>query len=337
MTQANVSEIILKFFQAKKTKYAFGILSSGFMELADILRDTDIQYIGTRHEQWAGHIADSYGRLTGSPQMCLISGSPGITNMVSAIATANINHSPVFVLTDGPTTKSKGTGDFQDVDGTTITAPVSKSSVYVSSPSRALDILNSLYNLSIAPLPGPVHVELARDTLLESCSYTDKEQNFDYLIHNLAGRETIESAVNLILESSRPVILAGNEIYTKRASVFLGKIAESLNIPVVTTHSNNDLMPSSNRFMLGAIGRLGSENAMRALAESDLVIAIGTTLNSYTFVPYYGFKYPGAETKIIQVSMFPESLARSGQVKLGIFSNAEDFLEATLNHITHIK
>lgn len=333
MPEANVSELVVKFALDKKIKYVFGILSSGFLEVMDILGKTEINYIGVRHEQWAGHMADAYGRITLRPQICLIAGGPGITNMVTAMATAKINYSPMLVLSDGPTRRSEGKGDFQDLNGAVITTPVSKKSQYVSTPFRVLDNLASLYDIAVTPLMGPVHLEIARDVLLETVEYDGSSPPPAPSAHFYPSEEDILEVLRLLGESSKPLLLVGEEARSGSVSRLVSEVARKLRIPICTTHTNNDAVDNSDPYYLGSIGSLGSKKAMKAMEESDLVIALGSSLPPYTFLPYYGFRYPGRETKIIQVTLNEGALGKTQNLVLGLVSGAEEFLKALLSKV----
>lgn len=333
MPEINVSELIARFIQNKKISNIFGILSSGFIELADILSETDVNFVGVRHEQWAGHMADVYGRLTSRPQICLIPGGPGITNMVTSVSTARINYGPMMILTDGPTTMRQETYDFQDLNGSTIMDGVAKATRLVSSPRRVLDSLNSLYDISVSPLQGPVHLEISRDILLESIDYEDKTEQPNVISSVFPEPGIIDTFLSMLSDAHKPLILAGEEVRTKEGSTLLEELAETLHIPVCSTHSMNGVMDNSSKYMLGSIGRLGSEKAMKAMQESDLIIALGTSYNPYTFAPYYGFKYPGKSVKVIQITLNPGAMAKNSNLTLGIFSDSAPFMMSVLKRL----
>lgn len=334
MPEINVSELIAKFIQDKKVSNIFGILSSGFIELADILSETDVNFVGVRHEQWAGHMADVYGRITSRPQVCLIPGGPGITNMVTAVSTARINYSPMVVLTDGPTTARAETYDFQDLNGSQVMKGAAKASRLVSSPSRVQDSLESLYNTAVTPLQGPVHLEISRDILLKTIDYEESKVKREYFNSFYPDPDSVDRFINMLSRASKPVILAGEEIRTQRASTLLEELASTLHISVCSTHSMNSVMNNDSKYMLGSIGRLGSEKAMKTMSEADLVIALGTAYNPYTFAPYYGFRYPQPETPVIQVSLNPGAIAQTSSLALGIAADAENFMKVLLDRYT---
>lgn len=330
MVEVNVSELLVDKFKEKNVKFVFGILSSGFVELGDILYDTDIKYVGARHEQWAGHMADAAGRLMGKPQIFLVPGGPGVTNGVTAIKTANINHSPMFVLSDGSTMGVSGKMDFQDIDGTSITARVAKHSQTVHSPDRVEEYFSWLYNIALTPLTGPVHLEVPRDILLMKTNYV-KNLNASCPVYNsYPSEETVSDVIKIILQSSKPIIVAGEEINNETGREFLNKFVNELYIPVCAVHNNNDVMDNESVYMLGALGRLGSAIAMEALHRADVILALGTNMNPYTFSPYYGFKYNDITNNIIQVTLDSSNINRNFTTSKSLVCNPVEFLEVAV-------
>ena len=331
--EINISELLVERFRNRNLKFVFGILSSGFLELGDILYDKDIKYIGTRHEQWAGHMADVFGRITGQPQLLLLPGGPGVTNALTSIATAKINYAPMFVLSDGSTTSTSGRGDFQDLDGPEITKPVTKKSVLVQNPARVGEYFSSLYSISKAPLPGPVHLEIPRDVLLMKTTYADDKSEPDFLFGNYPARETVRLILHAIIKAKRPVVLVGNELSTTLGRELLSQFAEKMNVPVIAVHGKNDIMDNNNPRMMGAIGRLGSRKAMTYLKESDMVVALGTNMNPYTFSPYYGFEYNNLTENVILITLDPENIGNNIPISKNLFCSPESFLRVALGVI----
>ena len=336
MVCINVSELLVEKFKQIKIKYVFGILSSGFIELGDILSETEIHYIGTRHEQWAGHIADVYGRLTGRPQVFLVPGGPGVTNAVTAIATANVNHSPVLVLSDGSTTEASGKYGFQDLDGTKITAPISKKSFAINIPKRIDEFLSLMYRTAITPLPGPVHLEIPRDVLLMKTNYKIGSISENIISKTYPKENDVINIINLLSKSTKPLIVAGEEINNPTGRELLEEFVNKMHIPVCSTHGNNDVLDNNSKYMLGAIGRLGSIQAMEAVGTANLIVSFGTSLSRYTFSPYYGFKYSDITKNVVQISNNPDDLGRTFPICIGISCDPVRFLELAVELIKNL-
>ncbi len=333
MQEINVSELLVDKFKNNNLNFIFGILSSGFMELGDILYDTDIKYIGTRHEQWAGHIADVVGRLTGKPQILLLPGGPGVTNSITAITVASINHSPMFVLSDGSTSITSGKNDFQDIDGTIITGHITKRSVTINRPDRVNEYFSMLYNLAQTPLLGPVHMEIPRDILLMKTSYDTEVKNQVIIYNSYPSVETVKSVLNIISNAKKPVLLLGEEINNPEGKKYLEEFIEKLHIPACSTHGNNDVLNNSSKYMMGAIGRLGSKRAMETISMADMVLVLGSSMNPYTFSPYYGFNYNALTSNIVQITMDSVNAGRNFTTFETIICNPVQFIKLAIQII----
>jgi len=170
---------------------------------------------------------------------------------------------------------------------------------------------------------GPTHIDVPRDFLYEIVDYEGINHNF-YLsdVQRTLPVEVLKQIEELIKGSDRPVLIAGGACNDKEISAKLIQFSKRLSVPICTTYGHNDVVPSDYPLMLGSIGRGGSEAAMKAVKEADLLLCVGTRLDEFTFLPYYGFPYFPKEAKIIQFTVNPEHLGRSYQITMGILSSA---------------
>ena len=180
----------------------------------------------------------------------------------------------------------------------------------------------------MTPPRGPVHIDVPRDFLYELTNYERVLlDQFMPARSGFASPKQVVEVSELLLSSKRPVILAGGACVSKEASPLVEELSRLLQAPLMTTYSHNDAIRSDYDLSMGSIGREGSEAAMRIYSKADLVLALGTRLEDFTFNPYYGFDFSKPDAKIIQVTLNLQDIGRSRKIDLGIVAEVTAFLE----------
>ena len=256
----------------------FGYPGGMNLPLYDAFYDEkNIRQIVTSHEQCAAHAADGYARATGKVGVCLATSGPGATNLVTGIATAFMDSIPMVAITGQVDTGLLGRDAFQETDILGITMPVTKHNFKVKEAAKLIPTLREAFDIARSGRPGPVLVDIPRDLFFadvkyESCIYEEKKPgkpDADFLICAAEAAETIRRA-------KKPVIIAGGGVIYAGASKELTTLAERYGIPVVQTLMGLGSIPCSHPLCVGFAGLHGRKVANNAIAEADVIIALGS-------------------------------------------------------------
>lgn len=318
------SEAICETLLAEGVDHVTGIVGSAFMDLLDLFPTAGIKFISVRHEQSAGHMEDAYSRVTGRAGVLIGQNGPGITNMVTSVAAANLAHTPMVVICPSAGTATVGWDGFQEADTVQIFKTITKEAIRVPHPSRVADCLRTAFRIAYAER-GPVLYDIPRDyfygeiyeQILEPHQYRVSQRGCGDL-------ESITRAVELLASAEHPVIISGRGVVDTKAKDIVAKIGEFLTAPVACTYLHNDAFPSDHPLWLGPIGYMGSKAAMNTLAEADVILALGTRLSVFGTTPQYDIDYFPESAKIIQVDINPRHIARTHPVEVGLIADAKE-------------
>lgn len=301
-----------------------GILGSAFMDLLDLFPAAGIEFISVRHEQTAGHMEDAYARITGKAGVVIGQNGPGITNYVTAVATANMAHTPMVILSPSAGSISIGWDGFQECDTWNIFKPITKASLRVPHPKRAGDILRTAFRTAYA-MRGPVLVDIPRDFF-----YGELEEEIlhpsQYRVApgGIGNPAHFEAAVKTLKGAKNPVIVSGRGVVDADCIETVKQLAEFLGAPVATTYLHNDAFPCDHPLWTGPIGYMGSKAAMRILKEADVILAVGTRLSYFGTLPQYDINYFPETAKIVQIDINPMHIAKTHPVAVGLCADAKD-------------
>lgn len=317
------SEAICETLVAEGVNHVSGIVGSAFMDLLDLFPAAGIRFIPVRHEQSAAHMEDAYTRVTGKAGVVIGQNGPGITNMVTSVAAANMGHTPMVVIAPSAGTKTVGWDGFQECDQVSVFKAITKATIRLPHPSRAADCTRTAFRTAYA-LRGPVLLDIPRDYF-----YGDVE---DYILEphqyrvddrGCGSPESLERAAQLLSTAKKPVIVAGRGVVDTDAHDIVAQIADLLTAPVACTYLHNDAFPANHPLHLGPIGYMGSKAAMNTLAEADVILALGTRLSVFGTLPQYDINYFPESAKIIQVDINPLNIARTHPIEVGIIGDAK--------------
>ena len=288
------SDAILRSLEAEGVEVAFGIPGGAILPTYDAFaRGSTVRHVLTRHEQGAGHMAEGYARASGKPGVAIATSGPGVTNLVTPIADAWMDSTPLVCITGQVRSSLIGTDAFQETDATGITLPIVKHSWLVQDVEELPHVLRAAFHVARTGRPGPVLVDIAKDV-------QETEFDFEYpdsvelpgwrppeKVHPLQ----IAAAAKAIVQAQRPMLYVGGGTINANACDELLELAETGGIPVVTTLMAKGAFPDSHPLALGAPGMHGSKWANWALNKADLIIAVGSrfddrvTGNLSTFAP----------------------------------------------------
>jgi len=324
MPKMTPSEAIAEVLVQEDVTHVSGILGSAFMDLLDLFPAAGIDFISVRHEQTAGHMEDAYCRLTGRAGVVIGQNGPGITNYVTAVATANMAHTPMVVLSPSAGSISVGWDGFQECDTWNLFKPITKASLRVPHPKRAADIVRTAFRIAYAER-GPVLVDIPRD-------YFYGELDEDILAPSqyrvapggIGNPEQFRDAVEVLQSAKRPVIVSGRGVVDSGCVETIKALAEHLGAPVACTYLHNDAFPCDHPLWTGPIGYMGSKAAMRILQQADVILAVGTRLSYFGTLPQYDINYFPKTARIVQIDINPRHIAKTHPVAVGLCADAAD-------------
>ena len=324
MAKMTPSEAIVETLLAEGVDHVPGIVGSAFMDMLDLFPAAGIRFIPVRHEQNAAHMEDAYGRITGKAGVVTGQNGPGITNMVTSVATANLAHTPMVVIAPSSATASIGWDGFQEADQEGIFRPITKATAVVTHPSRAADVLRTAFRVAYAER-GAVLYDIPRDYFFGELE--DEIPHPPQYRPDIKGRgsnEALDKAAELLASAENPVLIAGLGVVNADAQEIVGAIAEHLTAPVATSYLHNDAFPANHPLAIGPLGYMGSKTAMNLVSEADVVLAIGTRLSVFGTIPQYDIDWFPKNAKIIQIDINPKQIARTHPVEIGVVGDAEE-------------
>ena len=262
------SDLFVKCLENEGIEYIFGVPGEENADFLMSLQSSNkIKFILTRHEQGAAFMAESYGKLTGKLSCCLSTLGPGATNLLTGVADANMDHSPVLVITGQGSSNRLHKESHQIMDVCNIFKSVTKWTSSVRDPSTIPEIVRKAVRLATLEKPGAVHIELPEDIAkLETKSKPLASFPFR---RSIAEEGIIEKAYNLITKAESPILIAGNGAIRKRASRELREFCERSNIPVVTTFMGKGAVDCNSKYCLSTVGLGAVDYGDIAIRNSD--------------------------------------------------------------------
>lgn len=323
------AQIVWESLVREGVEVVFGISGGAVIHLYHALPEYPIHHVLMRHEQAAAHAADGYARATGKVGVCMATSGPGATNLVTGIATAYMDSSPVVAITGQVATPFIGKDAFQEVDITGITLPITKHNYLVTDINELAMTIKEAFYIARTGRPGPVLVDIAKDVQAASIEYEyPEEMNLPGYRPTLIGHQRqIKQAAQLINEAQSPLIIAGHGVMLAGAEAELRELVETAQIPVVNTLLGLSTIPETHPLCLGMGGMHGEAYANKALQEADLLVALGSRFDDRltgaveTFAP---------QAKIIHVDVDPAEIGKNVKVDLPVVGDLKNILQALL-------
>jgi acetolactate synthase-1/2/3 large subunit len=331
MKKINGARIILEGLKRQGVDTIFGYPGGKVIPLYNELYDfPGIHHILTRHEQGAVHAADGYARVTGKVGVCVSTSGPGATNLVTGIMTAYMDSIPMVAITGQVATYEIGKDAFQESDITGITMPITKHNYLVKDIRDLPRIIKEAFYIASTGRPGPVLIDIPSNIQQAEINLEEFERlhnmpiKLDSYNPNYDGHpKQIKSAIRLINQSKRPIILAGAGIIKSKASKEFIEFVERTNIPVGVTLLGLGSIPTTHELCLGMLGMHGTYAANYSVYESDLVIAIGmrfddrVTGNLETFAK---------NAKVIHIDIDPAEIGKNKKADIPIVGDVKRVL-----------
>ena len=337
------SQIVCESLLSEGVEVIFGLPGGAILPLYQTLPQyPDLRHILVRHEQGAAHAADGYARATGRPGVAWATSGPGATNLVTGIATAQMDSVPMVIVTGQVTRAAIGSDAFQETDTTGITLPITKHNYLVMDPAELPRVFKEAFHIASTGRPGPVLIDIPKDVLQEEVEF---EGEFEYpetldlpgYKPNLEGHSSqIKRAAKLINDSKRPAILAGHGVIFSGAYDELRELAEKAQIPVITTLLGISSFPDNHVLCVGMPGMHGMAFASLAIEEADLLIALGMRFDDRITGKPSSF---AIRSKKIHVDIDPSEIGKNIKVDVPIVGDLKRVLKKLNNHVepaTHL-
>lgn len=348
----NGAAILIECLIEQNVGTVFGFPGGAVLPIYDELykRQDRIGHILTAHEQHAGHAADGFARASGKTGVCIATSGPGATNLVTPIATAYMDSTPVVFITGNVPQTLMGTDSFQEADISGMTMPVTKHNYLVTSVERLADTIREAFYIASTGRPGPVLVDIPKDVQLAETEYTPasgealipklsekrpmmqlRPEGEALLRYMVKAEPRLEKAAQLIAEAHQPLIYAGGGVTLSGASEALMALAERADAPICTTLMGLGAVSAKSDRMLGMLGMHGTHAANIAMQQCDLLIAVGVRFsdralgNAATFAP---------NAKVLHIDIDRAEINKNISTTLHITGDARVVLELLLSRVS---
>ncbi|MFE1294939.1 thiamine pyrophosphate-binding protein [Streptomyces sp. NPDC058731] len=324
-------ELVVRMLESLGVRTVFGVPGGQTLSITDaILASPVIEFVTARHENAAAVMADAYGRLTGTPGVCLATTGPGATNLLTGVGGAVRDSSPMLVLTCNNAGENIHRDDAQNADHVELFRPLTKFSRLVAHPGALRQAVEEAYLNAMSGNPGPAHLDFARDTIEgpvadEDAAVPEGEHPMRRWVvqRPRADARALADVAERLSRAERPVLWLGNGCNRSGAGEAALALAEALRIPVITTFNGIGSVPTTHPLVFGALSRMGTRLSSRVMADADLVLAVGNSLNAVS-TGRWRMDLP----QVIQIDLDPAMLGRYyGRRTIGVVADARTTLE----------
>jgi len=337
------AQILCESLVKEGVEVIFGYPGGAVLPLYDTLPQyPQLRHILVRHEQGAAHAADGYARAADRVGVCLATSGPGATNLVTGIANAYLDSVPIVAITGQVARPFIGKDAFQEVDITGITLPITKHNHLVLEVGSLAKVVKEAFYLARSGRPGPVLIDIPRDVFIDQAEfhYPSKVDLPGYRPTLQGHPAQIKKAIKVMNEASRPLIIAGRGVIISRAYAELKQLAETAQIPVITTLLGIGCFPESHVLSYGMLGMHGMAYANMAVDAADVVIAIGMRFDDRATAKVSAF---APHARIIHIDVDPAEIGKNVRVDVPIVGDVKNVLNAlnklikTTEHIDWIQ
>ncbi len=325
------AEIVCEVLQQEGTDVLFGYPGGAILPTYDALtKYPKLHHVLTRHEQGASHMADGYARATGKVGVAMATSGPGATNLVTGLATAMMDSSPVVAITGQVPTGAIGSDAFQETDISGITLPITKHNYLVTSVEEVAHTMREAFHIARTGRPGPVLIDIPKDVQNAVAPYEPDDTPITlpgYRPETYAPERQIGDALQLIRDARRPLILAGHGVQMSGAMDELAAFAERARIPVALTLLGKGGMPEAHPLCLGMMGMHGGAEVNLAIQRADLLLAFGMRFDDRVTG---NLKTYARHARKIHVDIDPSEINKNVPVDVGIAGDLKSVLQQML-------
>ncbi|MDD7312190.1 MAG: biosynthetic-type acetolactate synthase large subunit [Clostridiaceae bacterium] len=345
--QMTGAEILIQCLLEQGVDTIFGYPGGTILNVYDALYGYTgkIKHILTAHEQGAAHAADGYARSTGKVGVCFATSGPGCTNLVTGIATAHLDSSPVVFITCNVAENLIGKDSFQEVDITGITMPITKSNYLVRDVNKLADIVREAFGIARSGRPGPVLIDILKNVTAETAEYEPlplEQHRFHGHLGKLIQRATqdfkapepdvadVDTLAEMIRQSSKPLLICGGGVVRGRAHEEFLQFAERIDSPVAVTVMGGGGFRGRNPLTTGMIGMHGSQASNMAVDGCDLLIAVGCRFSDRVALDPASF---AKQAKIVQIDIDRSEINKNVRTDHHIIGDAKQVLQMLLERV----
>ncbi|MHB1293726.1 MAG: biosynthetic-type acetolactate synthase large subunit [Anaerolineae bacterium] len=335
----NGAQILWESLVREGAEVVFGITGGQIMPVYHELPNYPIRHVTVRHEQAAAHAADGYARATGKVGVCLATSGPGATNLVTGIANAQMDSSPMVAITGQVPFAALGTDAFQEVDITGITMPIVKHSYLITDPRDLAQAVKEAFYLAKTGRPGVVLIDITKDAQMAQCEYVcPGEINLPgYKPHLFGNTRQIRQAAEMINAARQPVLVVGRGVIIAHGEGELTELVNKAQIPVVSTLLGKSALVETHPLCLGMGGMHGESYANHAMQAADLIIGVGTRFDDRLTSAAAGY---APLAKVIHIDIDPAEIGKRVRVDLPIVGDARNVLRELVplvSETTHLE
>jgi acetolactate synthase I/II/III large subunit len=333
MTQMSGAKALISSLEKEGVEIAFGLPGGANLPIYDALVEADFRHILVRHEQSAAHMADGYARVRRKAGVCFATSGPGATNLITGIATAYADSSPLIAVTGQVPLMMIGKDAFQETDIIGVANPCTK---YAFQPRTAIEIpevVKKSFYIAESGRPGPVLIDIPKDV-----QQSEAEIFFPDLIKVRGYNPIVDpdltnvgKAVQLLRSAQRPIIMAGGGVILSGAFSELQALAELLMAPVVTTFKGKGAFPENHPLAMGPIGMHGHPEANKIILEADLIVAVGARFSDRSVGRFDEF---GKGMNIIHMDIDPAEIGKNKSVDIAIVGDVKSSLRSMVKMLS---
>jgi acetolactate synthase-1/2/3 large subunit len=324
------AQIVWESLVREGVEVVFGYPGGANLPIYDAMLDYPVRHVLVRHEQGAAHMADGYARASGKVGVAMATSGPGATNLVTGIATAMMDSSPVVFITGQVVSKFIGYDAFQETDVTGITLPITKHNYLVTDARELGQVLREAFFIARTGRPGPVLVDITKDAQQATIEWEPDDRPIrlpGYRPDLKPSTQDIQKAVELIHNAKRPVILAGRGVLLSGAMEELREFAERTNTPVAMTLLGLGGMPASHPLNLGMMGMHGEAWVNNTIQQADLLLAFGMRFDDRVTG---NLRTYATQAKKIHIEIDPSEINKNVQVDVALVGDLRSTLQQLL-------
>ncbi|MCW4050761.1 MAG: biosynthetic-type acetolactate synthase large subunit [Candidatus Bathyarchaeota archaeon] len=332
MTEMTGSRAFVKALEKQGVEHIFGVSGGALIPICDELLDSDMRFILGRHEQGSTHMADGYARVLNKVGVAIATSGPGATNVVTGLATAQIDSSPVVAITGQVNRAVIGTDAFQECDIIGVSASVTKYNIQVRTPEEIPYAVKRAFHIANTGRKGAVLVDIPKDctTLSGDMVFPDKVEFRGYNPNPVPNSQELDWAAKILSDAQRPVIMAGGGVIASGASKELVEMAELLMAPTATSLMGKGAIPGDHPLALGLCGMHGTMQANMIVPKSDVLLVVGARFSDRTTGKIADFT---ANTRIVHIDIDQSEIDKNVETVTRVVGDAKLALQGLIDRV----
>lgn len=331
------AEALMLSLLEEKTEAIFGYPGGQVIHIYDLLYkyQDQLNHILARHEQGAVHAAQGYARATGKTGVCIATSGPGATNLITGIADAMIDSTPIVCITGQVPSSLLGSDAFQEADIISMTMPVTKWSYQVTEASEIPEAIAKAFYIARTGRPGPVLIDIPKSAQIGLCEFGYKPCTSirSYKWHPVLDESKVEAIVEAINSAERPLILLGQGVKLSGAEKKLIEFAEKANVPVASTLMGLSAMPSDHPLYMGMVGMHGNIGPNVLTQETDLLIAMGMRFSDRITGDKTVY---ASQAKVVHIDIDKSEIGKNVKVDIGLHADISDALDELIRRVRYV-